>query len=474
MDSQIPVQTDPMGSVRVPIRRYRPVATYVLLGINIIIFLLMTYYGGSKNPDVLLEFGASYGPYFRQGEYWRLVMPMFLHIGWIHLGFNMYALWLLGNLLEPLYGYGRFSVIYVGAGIGGSFLSMEASPHIAAGASGAIFGIAGAMVVTGFLHHWSVPRRWRKTFGTGIVFVIVANLVLGWLIPHIDNWAHLGGLFTGALLAGVIPPHRVPAWPEEQSKDPLQALVALPVAVVMWGMLSTARHYQLTQRVTQLLTESARLGQSKQDALALGRLKQAEQIAPRDERAHEAVADYYFDHQQYPDAIREYEEALRLDPNSPLVMVRLAVADLRTGQEAPAQKLLVEADQKVPREANAQLVLADLCNTLNLYDEAVRHYNEAIQIQPNLAVAHNNLAWLFATSEDSKIRNPQAALNHALIAVKLTNSKEPNFLDTLAESLYVNGKFKEAVDVQKKTLQISPNNPEFQRHMQRYQKAASG
>ncbi len=474
MDSQIPVQIDPRASVQVPIRRYRPVATFVLLAINIIIFLLMTLHGGSQNPDVLLEFGASYAPYFRQGEYWRLIMPMFLHIGWIHLGLNMYALWLLGSLLEPLYGYGRFSVIYVGAGIGGSFLSMEASAHIAAGASGAIFGIAGAMMVTGFLHHWSVPRRWRKTFGTGIIIVIAANLVLGWLIPHIDNWAHLGGLFTGALLAGLIPPPRVPAWPKEYSKDPLQALVVLPVAAVIWGMFSTARHYQLTQRVTQLLTEGARLGQSNQDALALGRLKQAEQIAPRDERAHEALGDYYFGHQQYPDAIREYEEALRLDPNSPLVMVRLAVADLRTGQAAQAQKLLVEVDQKIPRAADAQVVLADLCNSLKLYDEAVRHYEEALQIQPKLAVAHNNLAWLFATSDDPKFRNPQAALNHALTAVKLTNGKEPNFLDTLAESLYVNGKFKEAVDVQKKALQISPNNPEFQRHMLRYQKAASG
>jgi membrane associated rhomboid family serine protease/Tfp pilus assembly protein PilF len=474
MDSQIPVQPKPSETIRVPARRYRPVATYVLLTINIMIFLLMTLHGGSKNPDVLLEFGASYGPYLRQGEYWRLVMPMFLHIGWLHLALNMYALWLLGSLLEPLYGYGRFSVIYVGAGVGGSFLSMMASPHVAAGASGAIFGIAGAMMVTGFLHHWSVPRRWRRAFGAGIIFVIVSNLVLGWLIPNIDNWAHLGGLFAGSLLAGIIPPPRVPSPPKEYSKDPWQAVVVIPAGLVIWGMLSTAHHYQLTQRVTQLLNDASHLRQTNQDGLALRRLKQAEQIAPYDEGAHESMGNYYFDHQQYSDAIREYEEALRLDPNSPMVMVRLAVADLRTGRPAKAQKLLAEADQKVPRDANAQMILADLCNTLKLYDEAAKHYEEALEIQPKLAVAHNNLAWLFATCDDPKLRNPTAALNHALIAVKLTNGKEPNFLDTLAEALYVNGKFKEAVDVQKKALELSPNNPEFQQHMQRYQKAASG
>ena len=551
MESQAPIQTDPIGSLKVPIRHYRPVATYVLLAVTIIVFLLTDLAGALKNPQVLLDFGASYAPYFRQGEYWRLIMPMFLHLGWIHIGLNMYALWICGTLLEQLYGYGRFSVIYIGAGMGGAFVSMEASSNISAGASGAIFGLLGAMMVVAFLHPWAVPRRWRRVFRVGVPFTIALNYGLALLlpvfakllpslnVPHLDDWAHTGGLFTGLLLAGLIPPPRVPAWPGEDSKDRAQALVAIPIVIVAWGMFATARHYRLSQQVTRLLTEGAELSQSSQDAQSLANLKRAEQIAPRDDRTHKALGIYYLAHQQYADAIREYEEALRIDPKSPLsllqlglayeqagqseksqkliaqaermapsdpdlpqalgdyyfnhqqyaeaispyekvlrldhdalaAMLHLAISYQRTGQDAKAQQLFAEVDQKVPQNAGNQVAFASVCNDLKVYGEAIRHYEKAIQLQPNLAVAHNNLAWLLATSDDPKFRNPPEALNQALIAVRLTNDKEANFLDTLAEALYANGKFKEAVDVQKKALQISPNNHEFQEHMLRYQKA---
>ena len=154
---------------------YRPIATYVLIAMNLVVFGLMTLAGGSTNQEVLLEFGASYGPYFRQGEYWRLVMPMFLHIGVLHLLINMYALYLLGRILEHVYGYGRFALLYVGSGMFSSYLSMAVGPHIAAGASGAIFGIAGAMLVAGFLHRASIPRRLRRVFGGGILLMVARS-----------------------------------------------------------------------------------------------------------------------------------------------------------------------------------------------------------------------------------------------------------------------------------------------------------
>ncbi|MGH9455377.1 MAG: tetratricopeptide repeat protein, partial [Terriglobia bacterium] len=201
-------------------------------------------------------------------------------------------------------------------------------------------------------------------------------------------------------------------------------------------------------------------------------IAQGERMAPSDARLPEALGDYYFNHQQYPKAIPPYEKVLRLDHDALAVMLHLAIAYQRTGQDGKAQKLFAEVDQKVPQNAGDQVAFASVCNDLKIYDEAIRHYEKAIQLQPNLAVAHNNLAWLLATSDDPKLRNPSEALNQALLAVKLTQAKEANFLDTLAEALYANGKFKEAVDVQKKALQISPNNQEFRQHMLRYQKAA--
>ena len=92
--------------------------------------------------------------------------------------------------------------------------------------------------------------------------------------------------------------------------------------------------------------------------------------------------------------------------------------------------------------------------------------------QDNRAVAHNNLAWLYATCDDQKYRDPKAALDHALTAVKLTNWKVSEFIDTLAEANYANGEYQQAVEIQKKALALEPQNTELQEHMERYRKAA--
>src|SRR5487761_1610308 len=247
--------------------RRLPLATCVILGLNVVIFILMTLSGGSQNADVLLAFGASYGPYFRAGEIWRLVMPMFLHIGIAHLAVNMAALYLLGSLLEPLYGYGRFSLLYVLSGMGGSLLSMEASSHIAAGASGAIFGIAGAMLVTGFLHPHVVPRRWKSIFGVGILLAIAINLIFGRVVPHIDNWAHLGGLIAGLALAWLIPP--AAANEGQAVVRRAQPIVILPAILVALAIVATANHYLKTREAAQLTTDSARLTADHQPGRAI-------------------------------------------------------------------------------------------------------------------------------------------------------------------------------------------------------------
>ena len=388
-------------------RRYWPVVTLVILGINVVVFLIMTLAGGSTNTDVLLDFGASFSPYFRRGEYWRLVMPMFLHIGWLHLAVNSYALFLLGPILERVYGYGRFALLYVAAGMGSSAVSMSVSRNIiAAGASGAIFGIAGAMLVAGYLHREVIPPRWGRALGRGILPFIVLNLILGFSVRGIDNWGHLGGLLSGMVLAALIPPPAHDLATQSGDGRPSQAVIALPVVVVALAMASTAQHYVSSRDVTRLLLEGARLHAAHQDAKALDRFRAAAQRSSHDERPHMMMADLY-------------------------------------------------AEQK-------------------LYSEAVQHYKEALQIDPASAVSHNNLAWLYATCEDPKWRDPRAALEHARKAVELTQWKEAGFIDTLAEANYASGSYQEAVRIQLRALQLDPQDPELQEHMARYRKAAGG
>ena len=113
----------------------------------------------------------------------------------------------LAPILERVYGYARYLTIYVAAGIGGAFLSMTVSRDVSVGASGAIFGVAGAMLVTGYVHRHAIPPRWGRAFGRGIIPFIVLVLLSGLLEHGIDNWGHLGGLATGAIRRSPFRPH---------------------------------------------------------------------------------------------------------------------------------------------------------------------------------------------------------------------------------------------------------------------------
>jgi rhomboid protease GluP len=470
-ETPIPIP-EPVVLLRVPPRRRRAIATLTLLALIALIYFLMELSGGSKNPEVLLDFGASYGPYFRRGEYWRAVMPMFLHIGIWHLLINGYALYLLGTILERVHGYGRFSLIYVGCGIGSSLLSMSMSANIAAGASGAIFGIAGAMVATAFLHRESVSPRWARAFGLGIIPFIILNLILGYSIPGIDNWGHLGGLGTGLVLGALIPPPKVDWIPGGVVERPSEVMAIVPVIVVALAMGATVDHYRNSTEVARLLRQSARLHTAGKDEQALERIREAMRVLPNDERPHELLGQYYLEQNHVDDAIGEYQEATRLSPASPRAQLGLALAYRRKGDMAKSRQTFEKLLGENPRSAEGQRLLADLYAEQKIYADAVEHYEQALRMDPNDAATHNNLAWLLATSEDSKFRDPAKALEHARRAVDLSGGKEAAFVDTLAEAHYVNGNFQEAVKVQTRALELDPNNQEYQEHMARYRKAA--
>jgi rhomboid protease GluP len=455
-------------------KRYWPVVTLVILGINVVVFLLMIFAGGSTNPRVLLDFGASFSPYFRRGEYWRLVMPMFLHIGWLHLFVNSYALFILGPILERVYGPGRFALLYVAAGMGSSALSMSMSRSVvAAGASGAIFGIAGAMLVAGYLHRDVIPPRWGRALGRGILPFIVINLILGFSIKGIDYWGHLGGLLTGMILAALISP---PAHDLAQLGDvqPSQAVIALPGIVVALAMAATAQHYVVSREVTRMLQQGLRYRSAHHDAKAFERFQAAARRSPRDERPHVLMGALYLREQQYDKAIQEYSEAVRLSPGAPEAQLELGMAYRMKGDLPKAQQAFEAALGKNPTTAEGQRLLADLYADQKLFAEAVQHYKQALQIEPQNAESHNNLAWLYATCEDPKWRDPRAALEHARQAVELTQWKEAGFIDTLAEANYANGSYQEAVRIQSLALQLDPQDQELQEHMARYRKAAGG
>jgi len=139
------------------------------------------------------------------GEYWRLFTVTLVHGGLLHLGFNMYALYIVGPLVEALYGRFLFFVFYLLAAAGGSIASYLINPIPSVGASGAIFGLFGLLFLTTFVHR-PVLGRQTRTLTTQIGMLIVINLVFGFAIGGIDNAAHVGGLIAGAWLGAAVAP----------------------------------------------------------------------------------------------------------------------------------------------------------------------------------------------------------------------------------------------------------------------------
>ncbi len=201
--------------------------TFILLFLNVGVFLLTTWAGALQSNAVLLAFGAKFNALINQGEWWRFVAPIFLHGGVPHLLMNMYGLWILGPYVERLYGSAKFVVFWVVCGIAGvvaSYLSVQPDLYssgvigqflfkpqdgISVGASGALFGLIGVLFVFGIKYRHELPDGFKQAFGTGMLPTILLNVFIGYIVPVIDNAAHLGGLFAGALLAGVVGYKRV-------------------------------------------------------------------------------------------------------------------------------------------------------------------------------------------------------------------------------------------------------------------------
>ena len=177
----------------------KPIITYSIILINIIVFVLMYLFGGgSEDVLTLVNFGAvQRNLVLDYHEYYRLFTCMFIHIGLLHLLCNNYAIYVIGSQVENFYGKYKFLIIYLISGLCGSALSICFGDSISAGASGAIFGLLGAILYFGY--HFRLYLG--NTLKSQIIPVIILNLCLGFMTPGIDNAAHIGGLISGLFIA---------------------------------------------------------------------------------------------------------------------------------------------------------------------------------------------------------------------------------------------------------------------------------
>lgn len=178
-------------------RPKKPIVTYILMGICIIVFILMYVLGnGSEDNYTLLNFGANYGPLVKMGEYYRLITAAFIHIGAAHIIYNMYALYVFGKQLEGFLGRWKYIAVYFVSALTGCLLSLVFNPEtISAGASGAIFGLLGSLLYFGYHYRVYLGSIILKQ----IVPLVIINLVYGFIQTGVDNFAHIGGLVGGIL-----------------------------------------------------------------------------------------------------------------------------------------------------------------------------------------------------------------------------------------------------------------------------------
>lgn len=183
----------------------KPILSYILIGINVAVYGVLMVLAGFDTGvygDLLLLYGAKINGNILNGEYWRLVSAIFLHGSIVHLLINCFSLNAIGTISENVYGKKRFIVIYFIAGILGNLASLCFSAYPGVGASGAIFGLLGAMLYLGVKD----PEFMRTGFGKDILGVAVLNLAYGFTASGIDNFAHMGGLVGGFLATGILVP----------------------------------------------------------------------------------------------------------------------------------------------------------------------------------------------------------------------------------------------------------------------------
>jgi rhomboid protease GluP len=317
-----------------------PIFTYTFLIVQVLMFLWLELHGGSTNTTTLIKYGAKVNPLIYEGEWWRFITPVFLHIGFLHLAMNSLALYYLGITVEKIYGNVRFLLIYLFAGITGFIASFLFSTNLSAGASGAIFGCFGALLYFGAV----MPKLFSRTMGRNVIFVLILNLAFGFSSTGIDNAGHIGGLIGGFLAAGIVHlPRKKKLW--------MQVLFFLLSAVIVLTSLS----YGFSDN------------------------KRAQ-----DEGSSLIIAQNYISKHQYDEAYRILKDALDKTKNpSAQLYFQLSYVEMKKDQLNDAKPHLLKAIELNPNFDEACYNVALLYLQENDLQSAKKYAEKAAKLKPD-------------------------------------------------------------------------------------------
>ena len=258
------------------------VVTLAIIAVNLLVYVAGGIKGAgwmSGNAGVLYEMGGNLAPATALGQWWRLLTSMFLHAGLFHVLFNMWALWDAGRIAERLFGHGRYAIVYLAAGLLGGIASINWQQEaVGVGASGAVFGVYGALLAALTLRKDLLPLSVAKQMTASMTFFVMYSLFNGFTKAGVDNAAHLGGLLAGAVLGAGIVASTQRMW------------AAAAATVVMLGM-GAARAIDMVEPVrdetafrawlVSFEAEEKRLNEAAQKLFAEGKHLPATEVAQR-------------------------------------------------------------------------------------------------------------------------------------------------------------------------------------------------
>jgi len=281
-----------------------------LIAVNVAVLAGMLVTGGFGGPN-LIRWGANFGPLTVSGEYWRLLTAAFVHGGLLHIAFNMWCLWSIGTLCERLFGRWQTLVIYLLTGVGGSLLSIAwASERLSVGASGAIFGIVGALLAGLKFGNLGLSGAQRAQMISSMISFSAINFALGFGFlgfgANTDNMAHLGGFVTGLLIG-------LPLGAFAREHKMLQAGTVLATIMIL-----CAAGYELVQKRGQngLETRLEVALELRDYPKAINLLEKYTTEHPDDDTALVRLGIVYERARQHDKAISTVEKALKVNPNS--------------------------------------------------------------------------------------------------------------------------------------------------------------
>ena len=354
--------------------------TTILIGLNALVFVVMVLRGVSPflpSPQQAIAFGADFGPLTLNGQWWRLVTSMFVHFGIVHIGLNMWCLWNLGRAAEQLMGRASYLIAYFVSGIFASIVSVYWHPMAAgAGASGAIFGMAGVLVSYVYLKktpsHLQINSRMLGSLGTFIAY----NLAFG-ALPGISNAAHIGGLVMGLAVGTALPA----AGANEDARRTRLSLVVILSAIALVGSAIAAK--KLTRGVSELSSVQHLLAEKKTDE-ALAQLQQLTAREPEFAPGQELLGKVYISRGQYPDAIAALQKAYAADPDNITYQKELGSVFLQLGKLDEATVFFQHVLEQRPKEAFAHFGLGLVLLAKNQFDSAIPEFRQAIALDPKM------------------------------------------------------------------------------------------